>query len=74
MVKKDLCKFLDKAPDVRDLEIQLRLKKFSKKNEFFNRGDGGSGNNFFPPPAPPPPPPPNFPNPRPPPPPSDLHT
>ena len=32
--KKDLRKFLDKAPDIRDLEIQSRLKKFSEKNEF----------------------------------------
>ena len=69
MVKilKILGKFLDKTPDVRDLEIQLRLNKLCEKDEFFNRGDGSSSNNFFPPPLPPPPPPPNFPNLRPPP-------
>ena len=60
--KKDLSKFLDKAPDIRDLEIQSRLNNLSEKNEFFNRGDN---NNFFlpnPPPlplGPPPPPPPS---------------
>ena len=43
--KKDLSKFLDKAPDIRDLEIQWRLNKLSEINEFFNRGDN---NNFFP--------------------------
>ena len=58
--KKDLSKFLDKAPDIRDMEIQSRLNKLSEKNEFFNRGDN---NNFFPanpppPPLGPPPPPP----------------
>ena len=68
-----MSKFLDKTPDVRDLEIQLRLNKLCEKDEFFNRGDGSSSNNVFPPPPPPPPPPlPNFPNLRPPPPPSDL--
>ena len=69
MVKiwKILGKFLDKTPDVRDLEIQLRLNKLCEKDEFFNIGDGSSSNNFFPPPLPPPPPPPNFPNLRPPP-------
>ena len=67
-----MSKFLDKTPDVRDLEIQLRLNKLCEKDEFFNRGDGSSSNNFFPPPSPPPPSPPNFPNLRPPPPPSDL--
>ena len=60
--KKDLSKFLDKAPDIRDLEIQSRLKKRSEKNECFNRGDSI---NFFlpnppPPPLGPPPPPPIF--------------
>ena len=60
--KKDLSKFLHKAPDIRDLEIQSRLNNLSEKNEFFNRGDN---NNFFlpnPPPlplGPPPPPPPS---------------
>ena len=57
--KKGLSKFLDKAPDIRDLEIQSRLNKLNEKNEFYNRGDN---NNFFPsnPPPPPlgPPPPP----------------
>ena len=58
--KKDLSKFLDKAPDIRNLEIQSRLKKRSEKNECFNRGDSV---NFFlpnppPPPLSPPPPPP----------------
>ena len=37
-------KFLGKAPDIRDLEIQSRLHKFREKNEFFNREDN---NNFF---------------------------
>ena len=60
--KKDWSKFLDKAPDIRDMEIQSRLNKLSEKNEFFNRGDN---NNFFlanPPPSsldPPTPPPPS---------------
>ena len=67
-----MSKFLDKTPDVRDLEIQLRLNKLCEKDEFFNRGAGSSNNNFFPPPLPPPPPPPNFPNLRLPPLPSDL--
>ena len=48
--KKDLSKFSDKAPDIRDLEIQSRLNKLSEKNEFFNRS---SNNNFFPPNLPP---------------------
>ena len=42
------------------MEIQSRLNKPRKKNEFFIRRDGGSTNNFLPPP----PPPPNFRNPR----------
>ena len=50
--RKDLSKVLDKAPDIRDLEVQSRLNKLSEKNEFFNRGDN---NNFFPPNPPPPP-------------------
>ena len=66
-----MSKFLDEAPDVRDLEIQLRLNKLCG-NDFFNKGDGSNSINFFPPPPPPPPPPPNFPNPRLPPLPSDL--
>ena len=57
-------KFLDKAPNIRDSEIQLRLNKLSEKNEFFNRGE----NSNFSPPNPPPPPL----DPPPPPPPSDL--
>ena len=62
LVKKDLSKFLDKAPDIRDLEIQSRLKKCSEKNECFNRGD--SINFFLPNPPPPPlgPPPPPLPS------------
>ena len=59
-----MSKFLDKAPDTRDLQIQSRLNKLSEKNEFFNRGDN---NNFFQPNPPPPPL-----GPRPPPPLSDL--
>ena len=62
-----MSKFLDKTTDVRDLEIQLSLKKLCEKDEFFNRGDGSSNNNVFPPP-----PLPNFPNLRPPTPSSDL--
>ena len=50
--KKDLSKFLDKATNIRDLEIQSRLNKLSEKNEFFNRRDN---NIFFLPNAPPPP-------------------
>ena len=42
--KKDSSKFLGKAPDIRDLEIQSRLNKLSEANEFFNRRDN---NNFF---------------------------
>ena len=37
--KKDLSKFLDKAPDIIDLEIQSRLNKLSEKN-------GGDNNDF----------------------------
>ena len=37
--KKDLSKFVDKAPDIRDLEIQSRLNKLRGKSEFFNRVD-----------------------------------
>ena len=47
-----MSKFLDKAPDIRDLEIQSRLNKIHEKNGFFNRGDN---NIFFPPNSPPPP-------------------
>ena len=60
--KKDLNKFLDKAHDVRDLEIQSRLNKLHKKRNFFNGVDGSSSNKFFHPP-PLPPASPNFPNP-----------
>ena len=54
-----MSKFLGKAPDIRDLDIQSRLNKLREKNEFFNRGDN---NNIFlpnppPPPLGPPPPP-----------------
>ena len=58
-----MSRFLDKAPDVRDLEIQSNLNKLCE-NELFNQGDGGSSNNFFPPSPLPPPLSPNFPNPR----------
>ena len=44
LVKKKLNKFLDKAPYIRDLKIQLRLNKLREKNEFFNREDN---NNFL---------------------------
>ena len=57
-----MSKFLDKAPDIRHLEIQLRLNKFSRKNELFYRGDN---KNFFPVNRPPPPlgpPPPSSPS------------
>ena len=47
-----MSKFLDKAPDIRDLEIQSRLDKIHEKNGFFNRGDN---NIFFPSNSPPPP-------------------
>ena len=60
--KKDLSKFLDKAPDIKDLEIQSRLNKLHEKNEFSNRVDN---NNFFPLNPPPPPlgpPPPTLPS------------
>ena len=70
--EKDLSKFLNKVPEIGDLEIQSRLKKLHEKNEFFNRGNGGSSNNFFLPPPSPPPTLPDFSNPRPPPPFSDL--
>ena len=63
MVKeKDLSKFLDKAPDIRELEIQSRLNKLSEKNEFFKRGDNSNSFLTNPPPpslGPPPPPPPS---------------
>ena len=62
--KKESSKFIDKAPNVRDWEIQSTLSKFHEKHEFFHRGDGSSSNNFFPPSPPPPPPSPYFPNPR----------
>ena len=45
-----MSKFLDKVPDINDLEIQSRLNKLSEQNKFFNRGDN---NNFFPPNSPP---------------------
>ena len=37
--KKKLSRFLDKAPDIRDLELRSRLNKFCNGREFFNRGD-----------------------------------
>ena len=36
--KKDLRKFLDKAPNIRDLELRSRLNKLRDGREFFNRG------------------------------------
>ena len=36
--KKDFSKFLDQAPDVRDLEIRENLNKL-ENNEFFNRAN-----------------------------------
>ena len=69
--KTNLIKFLDRAPNIKDLEIRSRLNRLSeKKKEFFNRGDDNNNNdnknnnnnnnraenNFLPPPPPPPPP------------------
>ena len=36
--KKGLSKFLDKAPNIRDLELRSGLNKFCDGREFFNRG------------------------------------
>ena len=55
--KKDLSKFLDKATDIRNLELRSRLNKLRDGREFFNRGDNNNNNNnnnggnvFLPPP------------------------
>ena len=37
--KKDLSKILDKATDIRDLELRSGLNKLRDGREFFNRGD-----------------------------------
>ena len=57
--KKGFNKFLEKTPDIRDLEIRERLNKFREKDEFFNRSsdnnNNSNNNNFIPrPPLPPP--------------------
>ena len=57
-----MSKFLDKAPDIKDVEIQSRLNKLHLRNKRFNRGNN---NNFFrpnPPPLPLDPPPPPLPS------------
>ena len=41
--KKDLSKFLDKAPDIRDLGLRSRLNKLRDGKEFFNREGWGGG-------------------------------
>ena len=53
--KKDLSKFLSQVPDVKDLELQLRLNKLRLRNEFFDSGDNNNNNNdpFIAPPPPP---------------------
>ena len=43
--KKDFSKFLEKAPDIRDLEIRERLKKLHERDEFFNWGNDDDNNN-----------------------------
>ena len=43
--KKDLSKFLSKAPDFRDLEMQSRPNKLRSKNDFFNKVDNNNNNN-----------------------------
>ena len=55
--KKDLSKYLDKALDIRDLELKSRLNKLDDGRELFNRGDNSNNNNnsnsentFLPPP------------------------
>ena len=61
MEKKGFSKFLEKSPDIRDLEIREKLNKFREKDELFNRGNDNNNNNFIPRLPPPPPPPPGFP-------------
>ena len=43
--KKNLCKFLDKAPDIRDLELRSRPYKICNGKKFFNRKDDNNNNN-----------------------------
>ena len=49
--KKYLSKFLDKAPDFRELEICSRLNKLRERNDFFNNNNNNNhnngGNNFL---------------------------
>ena len=54
-----MSKLLDKAPDIRDLEIRSGLDKLCEKDDFFNKGNDNNNknNNFFIPPPPPPTPP-----------------
>ena len=54
-------KLLKKAPNIKDVEIQSRLKVLKNRND-------GDNNNLFPPPPPPPQPPPTYFPPPPPPP------
>ena len=59
--EKDITsKLLKKAPNIKDVEIQSRLKVLKNRND-------GDNNNLFPPPPPPQPPPTDFPPPPPPP-------
>ena len=61
--KKGLSKFLEKAPDIRELENKERLNKLREKDEFFNRGNNNNNdiNSSFILRSPPPPPYPEFP-------------
>ena len=43
--KKDRSKFLDKAPNIRDLELRTILNKLRNGREFFNRGDNNNNSN-----------------------------
>ena len=45
MAKKDSSKFLNKAPDIRDLEIRSRLSKLHDRKEFFNNNNNTTYNN-----------------------------
>ena len=40
-----MSKFLEKAPDIRDLEIRRRLNKLRENDELFNRGNDNNNNN-----------------------------
>ena len=56
--KKDWSKLLDKAPDIRDLELRSRFNKLQDGREFFNRENSNNSNNntnggLLPPPSPP---------------------